>query len=289
MTSLGTDGALEFARFAFPPNHLGLCGPDDSAELLELAAEQASGAVADRHATPAASSRPAESPGDRTPVRAVGTSTADAARLRQLAGGFDGAWPYLQVIAAANRLPDPLDPRVVRAYWIGNRLLDAVGPALGDDLDERFRRRAARHWPALTAALEQGARPHHNFHVLCVYPWVGLLRSGAADQALRVADRCRIRWGRVEAVTADTAVVTCQPLAWDGRSLELAAPALEQVTWQHRGYHLIPPPQAGDAVALHWDWLVRPIDADELRMLRAETVRHLAIANRGLAAAPLPR
>jgi hypothetical protein len=31
-----------------------------------------------------------------------------------------------------------------------------------------------------------GARPHHNFHVFGVYPWVGLLRSGEIAEPLRI-------------------------------------------------------------------------------------------------------
>lgn len=259
------DGALEFARFAYPPNELGLCGPGDPAELIELAAHEAGLGSGSGPGTPA----------------------APAARLRQLAGGFEGAWPYLQLIAAANGVPDPLDGRVVRAYWIGNDLLDAVGPALlGDQLDERFRRRAGQFAP-LTAALEHGARPHHNFHVFCVYPWVGLLRYGSREHALRVVDRCRIRWGRVEAVSGGVAVVRTQQLTWDGHTLGLAPPAPESVTWQQRGYRMIGEPQPGDAVALHWDWLARPLTRRQTRQLQAETRRHLAIANHTLAGSPL--
>ena len=40
--------------------------------------------------------------------------------LRDLAAGFEGAYPYLELIAAANGIEDPLDTRVVDAYWIGN-------------------------------------------------------------------------------------------------------------------------------------------------------------------------
>ena len=37
----------------------------------------------------------------------------------------------------------------------------------------------------------------HAFHVLDVFPRVGLMRSGAIDNVLTVMDSCRIRWGRV--------------------------------------------------------------------------------------------
>jgi ABC-type polar amino acid transport system ATPase subunit len=38
---------------------------------------------------------------------------------------FEGAWPYLEVIGGLAGL-DPLDARVVEAYWIGNGLIDGI-------------------------------------------------------------------------------------------------------------------------------------------------------------------
>lgn len=240
-----TDGALLFARFAYPPNALGLCGPADSAALLEQAASH----------------------------------TSDGG-LRQLIRGFDGAWPYLQLIAAAGGIADPLDARVVEAYWIGNALLDHVPTTLlGNSLDERFRRRAGRDWSTLAATLEASARPHHNFHVFSVYPWVGLLARGRSDEPLRILDRCRIRWGRVETVEGDHAVVTCPPLTWSGSALELGPPRPETAAWRHHGQALVPPPHPGDEVALHWDWLCGTLTRAQLRALRTETRRQLDLAN----------
>ena len=53
------------------------------------------------------------------------TSCAEIARR---ARQFDGAWAYLESIARAAGIADPLDERVVEAYWIGNDLLDRVDP-----------------------------------------------------------------------------------------------------------------------------------------------------------------
>ena len=105
-------GPLLFARYALPPNDRGLCGPADNAGLRGYAS--------------------------------AGLAGPD---LRRLAGQFAGAWPYLQLIATANAIADPLDRRVVEAYWVGNGLLDNVRVAeYGAFLDERFRRRAqCRH------------------------------------------------------------------------------------------------------------------------------------------------
>ena len=81
-------GPILFARYAYPPNALGYCGPPDSGALIGAAAP-----------------------------------ATDLDGLSRLAARFEGAWPYLRLIARCNGIADPLDPRVVEAYWIGNELL----------------------------------------------------------------------------------------------------------------------------------------------------------------------
>ncbi|MGV1037198.1 MAG: DUF6390 family protein [Candidatus Nanopelagicales bacterium] len=241
----GFTGALMFARFAYPPNALGLCGPNDSTSLLEYGADR----------------------------------QADLG-LRQLAQGFEGAWPYLQLIAAANNVADPLDLRVVEAYWIGNELLDRVPIAmLGNSLDDRFRRRAARSWNQLVEVLEVGARPHHNFHVLSIYPWVGLLNQGPSNEPLRVLDQCRIRWGTVERIVGDEVIVRGRSLAWNGSSLSLDPAGPQTVKWRRRGYTFVAQPRPGDRVAMHWDWLCQVLESRQINALRSQTALQLSIAN----------
>jgi len=240
-----TDGPLLFARYAYPPNELGYCGGEDHRALLE----QTSAGVVD---------------GD----------------LRQRLREFEGAWPYLELIAAANHLDDPLDAQVVEAYWLGSRLLERVGPALlAGSLDERFRRRAGRSWPALVEAIPNGALPHHSFHVLGIYPFVGLLRSGVVSEPLHVLDRCRIRWGRVLAVVDDTAVVESQPLEWDGHRLVLGAVRDEMAVTGEGTMRLSRGLTPGDWCSLHWDWVCDRLKPTQVRSLRHYTQTQLAAVN----------
>jgi len=237
-----TSGPALFARFAFPPNALGYCGPADPASLLE-----ASAAGADHE-------------------------------LAALARGFEGAWPYLELIAGANGIDDPLDRRVVEAYWVGNGLLAAAARHFAGSLDDRFRRRAGRRWDAI-AATTPDAVPHHSHHVFGVYPWVGLLRSGRVEEPLHVLDRCRIRWGTVVAVEGDRAVVSSRPLTWDGRRLALGPRSDEALAWAADGLSPIPAPLPGDVVAAHWDWVCDVLDPGRLDNLRAWTAHTLRLVN----------
>jgi len=133
-----SNGPVLFARYAYPPNVLGYCGPDAADELLERAG-----------------------------------AGVDSPELRRLARGFEGAWPYLELIAHADGLADPLASEVVEAYWIGNRLLNAVGPGLlRGSVEARFKPRlGVADWAGMDAACAAGGHPHHGFHVFFVYPW----------------------------------------------------------------------------------------------------------------------
>ena len=119
--------------------------------------------------------------------------------LRELAKGFAGAWPYLELIAASTGIRDPLDYRVVEAYWVGNSLLDSVGMRnIGNSMEDRFRARTGHQFPHLVEGVLAGGVPHHSFHVFEIYPWLGLLHDDRRHAtALSVLDRCRIRWGEV--------------------------------------------------------------------------------------------
>src|SRR3954468_8074564 len=91
MIAVDVPGPIRFARYAYGPNRLGYCGPDAADELLGEAADG-----------------------------------GDLRRIRELATAFEGAYPFLELIAHSNGIADPLDDRVVEAYWLGGELLEGV-------------------------------------------------------------------------------------------------------------------------------------------------------------------
>jgi hypothetical protein len=240
-------GAILFARYAYPPNALGYCGPQDHGALLQYGAH----------------------------------GTVDRG-LVQLAQGFAGAWPYLELIARATRIPSPLHRRVVEGYWLGSSLLDSIDMAtFGNSLQERFRRRAgARGWSSLAEAVPAGAVPSHSFHVFGVYPWVGLLRTGRAETPLEHLDRCRIRWGQVVSVDGDQVTVLSRPLTYEHGDIGLGDLRPETVRRAVDGVGFLEPFRSGDAVSMHWDWVCDRLSRRQLRMLQRSTLRQLEITNR---------
>ncbi|HEY2043090.1 MAG TPA: DUF6390 family protein [Jatrophihabitans sp.] len=255
--TLEPPGPILFVRYAFPPNHHGYCGPSDNQSFFEYGA----------------------------------ASIVDEG-LRALASQFAGAWPYLELIAGATGIADPLDRRVVEAYWVGNQLLDSIGVrALGDSMEDRFRLRTGRDFATLSDSVLAGGMPHHSYHVFCIYPWVGLLgEDRRGEQALTVLDRCRIRWGRVREVLGDQVVVESQPLTWNGQHLALGEMVTETAVRSLDGVGLLPDLVPGDWVSLHWEWICDRLSANQLAALRRYTKIHLGIVNtrlghRGIAAA----
>lgn len=242
-------GVHLFARYAYPPNELGYCGATDHRMLLEYGAA----GVTD--------------PG-----------------LTDLARSFHGAWPYLELIAGAAGLDDPLDRRVVEAYWVGNRLLERIDvPTFARSLEDRFRKRAGSAWEHLAAAVPVGGLPHHSFHVFCVYPWVGLLPDEEdGGHPLHVLDRCRIRWGQVVEVLGSETVVRTQLLTWDGHRLAFGPPQAETARCSTDGLAFVTGLQPGDWVGLHWDWVCDRLDARQLRGLQAYSKRMLQLTNERL-------
>ena len=247
-------GPVLFARYAFGPNRLGLCGPEDWRSLLELGA--ASGA---------------------TRAQALEIDHG----LRDLAAGFEGAYSYLELIASAHGIADPMDLRVVDAYWIGNPLSDSVDPVLmTQSMASRFQAQLLPEaWKWLEGKPEAGARPTHAFHVFDIFPRVGLMRGGAVTDAVGLMDSCRIRWGRVVEISGESLVVNAVPLGLAEGKLALAEPRVQTVRRWLDGTGFVADVEVGDVVSLHWDWACEVLGPERLEALQRRTVHQLELAN----------
>jgi hypothetical protein len=242
-------GPVLFSRYAYPPNRLGLCGPDDARSLRDAGV------------------------------------AADDREVRELARGFEGAFPYLQLIAGQGGVPDPLDPRVVESYWLGGGLAARVGPRpLHRSVDDRFRKRMKKaDWAWLDMAVRGGSHPIHAFHVLEIYPRAGLMRGGeAAGAVLDTMDSCRIRWATVLSVDGDRLVVRAPRLEMRDGLLRIGAPQVETVTGWVDGGGALGGVVPGDRVSLHWGWACDRLTDGQLRRLTAWTRTALDVANRAI-------
>jgi hypothetical protein len=241
-------GLQLFARYAYPPNERGYCGPGDHLALLEYRTE----------------------------------GIIDGG-LAELAKSFTGPWPYLKVMADRTGAGGPFSEKVVEAYWVGNELLDKVGTVdFGNAMEARFKPKVGMRWPGMAEAFPGGI-PHHSFHVFVTYPWVGLLTQSDRGEPLEILDQCRIRWGQVVTVEGETAVVNSRPLTWDGKRLELGQPRPETVTLAIGGLGFTEPLQPGEWVSMHWSWICDRLTSTQLRDLKRFSARQLRMTNEDLA------
>ena len=235
-------GSLRFIRYGFMPNRLRYCGPDDNRTLFQYAIE----------------------------------NTIDGG-VKPLLRAFDGALPYLQLIARSNAIADPFDDRVVEAYWIGNELLERV--EVGDlygSLRDRFAKQLSPRLLELVAAkAPAGARPHHGFHVFDVWRNVARLDG----DVLATLDNCRISWGQVVAIDGGQLAVERPPLVLRGGKLVLDPARPERVLRQIDGQGFADFAQPGDWVSLHWGWVCEVLTERQRANLERYTRLHVAIAN----------
>ncbi|KUI11754.1 hypothetical protein AU193_15340 [Mycobacterium sp. GA-1285] len=200
-----------------------------------------------------------------------------ASGLASHAREFDGAWPYLTVIAEAVGASDALDDEVVRSYWIGGRALSKVDP---DHLLARLR---ASFTGQVTGMLDtisptSDIVAHHSFHVFVVYPWVKFLGRDPGT-AVGVMQACRIRWGNVLSVTGDQAEIISRPLRYEDGRLELGDPRPERIVWRRGDLALAPAPRPGAVVSAHWDWICGILTDEEATDLEAATRATLEVVN----------
>lgn len=238
-------GILRCARYAFGPNRLHYCGPDVGHEVAaHLAAKD----------------------GD------LG--------LQHILGQFRTLYPYLRLIAEANKIMDPFDERVIEAYWLGNKLLEAVsrrqlynllleGQHLKDKLGNKLFNR-------VTDTLGQVAVPHHSFHVLDVWR-----HTGHHDQPQTVATlaECLISWGTVTAIDGPTITVKGEYLSYRAGQLYLAELESRSLRRRLEADYEIEQLKTGDIITIHWGVPCEIINSAQAASLKAYTWRHLQLAN----------
>jgi len=236
---MDTSGIERFVRYAAPPNQLGYCGPDGFG---------AAGAVDSERET----------------------------TLRRSAREFIGAYPYLELLAGAAGLDDPLVGSVVEAYWIGNpNLLRVQTGEFGRSLADRFRRRAGSSWHHVESSAPE-ALCHHSFHVFVISPWVGLMRNGVVDEPLAIVDDCRVSWGRVVAILSPISVaVERTPLQWSNGRLVPGELEITEVRLDATAGMSV---ELNDVVAIHWGLVCDVLDPAQLAWLRWATHTQLSLA-----------
>ncbi|MBM3250784.1 MAG: hypothetical protein FJZ07_00875 [Candidatus Nealsonbacteria bacterium] len=188
-------------------------------------------------------------------------------KIRKILETFKGSFSYYKLIAKSNGIEDPFEKKVVKAYWIGNQLLEKVsinslkrmiikefaGPGL---FPREITEKKASEIP-LTS------KPHHSFHVLVIGSVSG--RIVLEDKLL---DICRIGWGKVIKKSKTKILIKYQPLVKKSNKFRLGKSIHKVVFWDKK---FIPEVKIGDKIATHWNYIVQVLSTKDLVNLKKYT------------------
>lgn len=238
-------GLLLCSRYSFPPNYLSLCGPEKQKDLEFY----------------------------------TSTGNVDKGTLEILIK-FNTMYPYIKLIAMENKIKEPFDPKVVEAYWIGNKLLHNIrisnfSSHLFDNLEikKKLKNKEAK---TLLAKLPHSAFPHHSFHVLNVYRRTGYLDN---YHTLQTMEACLVLWGKVKTVLEKEIIVETQPLKFINNKLVFNKAILRTIKPQSEFDKYIHKIKAGDFISYHWGKFCEVLTKRKLRNLIFYTKSAIDLAN----------
>lgn len=191
-------------------------------------------------------------------------------KIKKILESFKGALFYYKLIAKENKIPNYFDERVVRAYWIGNELLEKVRISKMKEMLEKVFKK-----PKLARLLPNFARAHHSFHVLVAGP----LRKDL-EMTEGMKDLCKISWGKILKIEnwrleVGNLIVKYQPLLKE-KNWFLGKPIKRKIFWNKR---ILPKIKVGDFISFHWDLALEKISKKELENLKKYTEFSIKIAN----------
>ncbi|MDI6820800.1 MAG: DUF6390 family protein [Patescibacteria group bacterium] len=240
------DGVLRCTRYAFGPNRLHYCGPDANREVKAYIDEG---------------------------VTDVG--------LEQLLAQFKTMYPYLEFIARVNKIQDPFNSRVVEAYWLGNDLLQNIEKRhfhrhliYGQQIKKKTR---SKDFKYMEKKLEQGAVPHHSFHVLNIWR-----RTGNVDleHDLESLSECSVSSGKVLEVNGPIITVETEPIIYANGKLCFGLPIKKKLTRRLESEYDIEQIKPGDIISIHWNVPCEIISLPQAETLKKYTLQSLNLANK---------
>lgn len=190
--------------------------------------------------------------------------------IRKILEGFEGALLYYKLIAKENKISDSFNEKVVRAYWVGNELLEKVKVSKLRELVKKYLKK-----PKLAKILPEIARAHHSFHVLVAGP-----KQKDLTLTEGMKDLCKISWGKILKIAncklqIVNLEVEYQPLLKE-REWFLGKSKKRKIFWDER---ILPKVKVGDFISFHWDFALERLSKKDLEKLKKYTQISIGIAN----------
>ena len=204
---------------------------------------------------------------------ASGKSVSESA-VREIFEKFEAAYRYYKLIAKKNNIADPLNEKVVKAFWVGNPLLEKVnGSDLRNLILTDFCRPGLLNEEEAKEKAEQvpdEARSHHSFHVLIL----GAVSDRVTLKGVML-DLCRTGWGKVEKIKRNKLIVKYKPLILSKRS-SLGKEIEKEI---ERSSKIVPNVKKGDWVSFHWAQACEILTSQEVKNLEYYTQRTIDLVN----------
>jgi hydrogenase maturation factor len=191
-------------------------------------------------------------------------------KIKEILESFEGSLFYYRLIAKENKISDYFDERVIRAYWIGNELLEKVRISkLKELVVKKFKKQK------LAKKLPENSKPHHSFHVLVAGP---MKKDLIMTEGMR--DLCKVSWGKVLKIEdckmqIANLIVEYQPILKEKKWF-LGKQTKRKIFWFKR---ILPKVKVGDFVSFHWDLALEKLSETDLRNLKKYTEISVQSAN----------
>ena len=236
-------GLKTAARYSLPSYSLGYCGPQDAKSRKALT------------------------------DYAIGKNISEEL-VRGIFEKFEAAYRYYQLIAKKNSIAEPLDEKVVKAFWVGNSLLDSVDEQdLKNLILTGFTQPGLLTKEAASKKADQvpkGAVPHHNFHVLILGAVTGRIKLQG-----ELLDLCRTGWGQVLEVRSQKLKVKYRPLL-TGNKYGIGKEVEKEID---RNPKIVPDVKVGDTVSFHWAQACEVLTSEEVKNLEYYTKKTIKLVN----------
>jgi len=185
---------------------------------------------------------------------------------------FEGAYQYYKLIAESNGIEDPFDEKVIRAYWVGNKLLDKVKVEdLRQMVIEKFS--YAGLLPKEVAeekakAISEKAIPHHSLHVYVI----GSVTGKVDLNDLVMKDLCRVSWGKVLEINEDKIIVEYRSIVGD-KKIGWSELKRKVVDWDK---NILPAVNIGDRISFHWKLAIQILSKEDIINLEKYTFQNIS-------------
>jgi hypothetical protein len=167
-------------------------------------------------------------------------------------------YPYLKTLGKIFSKPFS-SYSVIEAYWLGNDELKRVRQKDYDLLLENFTKQGVPDFfvAELKTKKPKEFIPNHLFHVL----FIGVGKaSGAVPFNLNSINNCMIRWGKVQKLSKNKAIVSLNSLKNKGKNAYSLIKVKISVPFNRK---FTPDLKIGDTVAVHWNLIIKILTKKE--------------------------